>query len=110
MEKERYSDYLNRSHHSDNTWYPVLFKFHSECGSKLISLFQHLRKNHYHMALCSGDQKSGFICIAAREIPADDDLLMRLPVDMRILADQFDVRFDGLRKVKLKSKDRIEQG
>lgn len=80
---------------------PFLFQFQSESGFKLMSLFKHLKNNHYHMVLCSGDDASGFICIAAREIPNDEDLMMRLPVDMKLLAERFDVKFNGLKRVEL---------
>lgn len=82
---------------------PFLFQFQSESGFKLMSLFKHLKDNHYHMVLCSGDDASGFICIAAREIPVDDDLILRLPVDMKLLAEKFDVQFHGIKRVELQN-------
>ncbi|TVQ66776.1 MAG: hypothetical protein EA360_04640 [Balneolaceae bacterium] len=104
MENAGFSE-LTKSEQFQNDfhWRPILFQFHSDSGPKLLSLFRHLKKNNYHIALCAGNETTGFTCVAAREIPDNTDVMMRLPVDMRILADKFDVRFKGMKKVELKN-------
>lgn len=74
---------------------PVTFWFYSDLEKKIYRLACQLQHAGYNIVTCEKVINGDFLCIAEIQMVPENDEITRLCVEMHLLADRMDVRFDG---------------
>lgn len=74
---------------------PVSFWFYSDREERIYRLAAHFQSNGYRIRHCGQSILGRFLCIAEKTMIPEIELLSRLCIDMQIVAERWDVEFDG---------------